>query len=57
MWFVNKEVGMKISKTAKVLQFVGISVWLVAFVAVGLWPMAVVVGAIAVPAGIAACFS
>ena len=47
---------MKISKTAKVLQFVGISFWLVAFVAVGLWPMAVVVGAITVPAGIPACF-
>ena len=47
---------MSISKTAKALQFVGISFWLAAFIAVGLWPMAVFVGAITVPAGIAACF-
>ena len=48
---------MSISKTAKVLQFVGISVWLAVFVAVGLWPRAVFVGIITVPAGVAACFN
>ena len=48
---------MSISKAANVLQFVGISFWLAVFVADGLWPMAVFVGAITVPAGIAACFN
>lgn len=47
---------MRISKTAKVLQFLGIAANTGLFVAIGLWPMAVLVGIIMVPAGVAACF-
>ena len=48
---------MTISKTAKVLQFVGIAVNLAILTSVGLAPMAVLVGIIVVPAGVAACFN
>ena len=48
---------MTISKTAKALQFVGIAVNLAILAAVGLAPMAVLMGIIVVPAGVAACFS
>ncbi len=47
---------MKISKTAKVLQFLGITVNLAILTVVGLAPVAVVAGVIALPAGVAACF-
>ena len=47
---------MTISKTAKVLQFVGIAANLALLTAVGLGLMAVLVGIIVVPAGVAACF-
>ncbi|MFZ2484556.1 MAG: hypothetical protein WAW81_01270 [Minisyncoccia bacterium] len=44
------------SRTAKVLQFLGIMLNCGLLTIFGLWPMAVAVGVITIPAGIAACF-
>ncbi len=44
-------------RIAKVLQFFGIAVNLAILTVVGLAPIAVVVGGITIPAGIAACFN
>jgi len=44
-------------RTARVLQFFGIALNLAILFAIGLWPLAVVVGVVAVPAAIAACFN
>ena len=45
-----------ISRAAKVLQFLGIAANMTLLTAVGLAPVAALVGLIAIPAGVAACF-